>query len=71
MAHDLIHIAITRLYGADFSKSVSPYVAFRDLLSVCIGRKEVGMAPRCEAPFPVNGTAVPDGITSVPFSAGL
>ena len=39
MAHDLIHMILTQLNCADWSKSVS--------FSVCIGRTEWGMAPRC------------------------
>jgi len=37
-AHDLIHMILTQLHCADWSKSVS--------FSVCFGRTEWGMAPR-------------------------
>ena len=39
MAHDLIHMILTQLHCADWSKSVS--------FSACIGRAEWGMVPRC------------------------
>jgi len=41
------------------------------VFSVCIERTELGMAPRCGALFPVNGTAVLDGITFRPFSTNF
>ena len=42
MAHDLIHIVFIDLnYCADWSKSLSS--------TVCIGRTEWGMVPRCGA----------------------
>jgi len=37
------------------------------VFSVCIGRIRLGMAPRCGALYGVNGTEVPDDITSRPY----